>query len=67
MRGGTLQHEAESSFAQLDGADDALLLQLAGFFEGDVSGYVHGCQFFADQEHSRFGGSGEFGDVFSVA
>ena len=40
--GWALQHELQGSVAEFDGADDALLVEFAGLFEGDVGGDVYG-------------------------
>ena len=67
MRGGRCSMSCEGCVAEFDGADDALLVELAGLFEGDVSGDVYGGELLAYEEHAGFGGVGELGDVLGVA
>ena len=61
------EHEAHGFGAELDGADDAAAVEVAGLLERDVRGDVDGGELLAGEQHARFGGAAEFGDVFGVA
>ena len=65
--GWAAEHEAHGFAAELDGADDARLLETAGLIERDVGGDVYGGELLAGEQHARFGGAAELGDVLGVA
>ena len=60
-------HPVQRVVAELDGANDARAVEMAGLLERNMRADVNGCQLLRVEQHARLRRAGKLGNVFGVA